>query len=437
MEHRSHPGSPSALRRFPFDPRRLPFFYGWGVLLMGTLGMIMSSPGQTIGVSVLTDFLIQELSLSRTELSFAYLIGTVGSALLLAQAGRLYDQFGGRLVATAASALLAIVLVGLTLAPAVAARLGVPLFTFFLISGGFFLLRFSGQGMLTLASRNMVMEWFVERRGVANAVMGVSISLGFSYAPRLFDDLIRNFSWQGAWRVLAAAVALFGLLAFLLYRDTPEAHGLLPDGPLRGKSRKTHPEARAGRAFTLREARRTYTFWVFAFTLFLGGLVVTAYTFHIVSIFDAAGMARSTAVSVFFPAAVVAVIVEFAGSYLSDYIKLKYFAILQLTGVVILTISVAVLAPGLPVAGVIAGQGISQGMFGIVSNVTWPRFFGRPHLGAISGFAFSLTVAGTAVGPYIFSAGRDITGGYTVVALSCSLLALILILSALGANRPE
>jgi OFA family oxalate/formate antiporter-like MFS transporter len=76
----------------------------------------------------------------------------------------------------------------------------------------------------------------------------------------------------------------------LFYRDTPEAHGLLPDGPLRGRGRRQHAETSPGRSFTVSEARRTYTFWLFALTLVLTGFVMTAYTFHIVSIFDDAGM---------------------------------------------------------------------------------------------------------------------------------------------------
>lgn len=436
MRHTSHPGSPTRIRNFPFNPGKVPFFYGWSILAFGTLGMVMSSPGQTIGVSVFTDFLISELGLSRTLLSLAYLVGTVGSAFLLAQAGKLYDHFGGRLVASSAGLVLALVLVGLTVTPAIAGFLGGPVMGFVVISLGFFLLRFSGQGMLTLGSRNMVMEWFDERRGLANAVMGISISFGFSYAPRVFDDLIQAFGWQGAWRAVAAAVAVFAVLAFVFYRDTPEAHGFQPDGPLRGKSRKTHAEAASGRPFTLTEARRTYAFWVFALTLFMAGLVVTAYTFHIVSIFSEAGMSRAEAVGVFLPAAVVAVIFEFLGSYLSDYIRLKYLAMLQLFGLMILTVSIALLRPGITVLGVILGQGVMQGMFGILSNVTWPRFFGRPHLGAISGFAMALTVAGTAVGPYIYSFGRDITGGYAAPAFLCTAIGLLLFFGALKADRP-
>mgnify|MGYP006272743621 CR=1 FL=1 len=436
-QHKEHPGSPRALRNFPIKPGKLPFFYGWAVLGFGTLGMVMSAPGQTIGVSVFTDFLIDELALSRTLLSLAYLVGTVGSALALSQAGRLYDYFGGRLVATVAALTLALVLMGLTVTPEITAAVGGPAAAFIILSIGFFLLRFSGQGMLTLASRNMVMEWFDERRGLANAVMGVSISFGFSYAPRVFDDIIRLQGWQGAWRLMAAAVLLFALIAFLFYRDTPEAHGLLPDGPLRGKSKKTHAESHEGRPFTLQEARKTYSFWVFALTLLVSGFIMTAYTFHIVSIFGDAGMSREQAVAVFLPAALVAVAFEFIGSYLSDYIKLKYLAMLQLTGQMVLTLSMSFLAPGFTVIGVIIGQGMMQGMFGILSNVTWPRFFGRPHLGAISGFATALTVGGTAVGPYAFSFGRDLTGGYAAPALVSCAVGAVLFLAATRAERPR
>jgi MFS transporter, OFA family, oxalate/formate antiporter len=433
----SHPGSPKRLARFPFDPARLPFFYGWGVLFFGTLGMFASTPGQTVGVSVFTDHLIEALAVSRTELSLAYLIGTVASALLLAQAGRLYDFFGGRVVGTVAALLLAAVLLGLTAVPGLAAALGGGVLAVAVMTLGFFLLRFTGQGMLTLASRSMVMEWFDERRGLANAFMGISISFGFSAAPRAFDGLIGALGWQGAWRALALGIALFAGAAFLFYRDTPEAHGLIPDGPLHGRGKRRHAETSPAVSFTVAEARRTYTFWLFTLTLVLTGLVMTAYTFHIVSIFSDAGMDRTRAVGVFLPAAVVAVTVEVVGSYLSDFVRLKYMAMVELAGLVVLAVSIALLGPGVAYFGLILGMGMMQGMFGILANVTWPRFFGRGHLGAVAGFAMAMNVAGTAFGPYVFSFGRDLTGSYATPALVSAGVGVALLLGATRADRPE
>ena len=71
------------LANFPFDPARLPFFYGTVVLVCGTLGVLVSAPGQTVGVSVFTDFLIQAHQLSRSWISFAYLAGTIAGAGLI------------------------------------------------------------------------------------------------------------------------------------------------------------------------------------------------------------------------------------------------------------------------------------------------------------------------------------------------------------------
>ena len=100
---------------WPFDVRRLPFYYGWVIWGFSALGILISIPGQTMGMAVFTDYLIEALHLSRTQLSMAYLIGTVGSSLFLTRAGRWYDRLGGRVTMAAASAGLAIMVLFLSL----------------------------------------------------------------------------------------------------------------------------------------------------------------------------------------------------------------------------------------------------------------------------------------------------------------------------------
>ena len=83
---------------FPFLPSRFPFFYGWVIVVVTTLGIMSSIPGQTMGVGVYTDFLIQSSQLSRMQISMAYMTGTILSSLLLPLAGRYYDLFGARIM---------------------------------------------------------------------------------------------------------------------------------------------------------------------------------------------------------------------------------------------------------------------------------------------------------------------------------------------------
>lgn len=432
------------LANFPFDPARLPFFYGKVVLVCGTLGVLASAPGQTVGVSVFTDFLIQAHHLSRSWISFAYLVGTLASALLIARAGHWYDRFGGRWVSAASAAMLALVLTGMSFSVAIAESVASILpdtyrndASFVVLTLGFFAMRFCGQGMLTLSSRNMVLEWFERRRGMALAFIGISVAFGFSLTPPLFEWLIQKGGWSWAWQSIAVIVAVFSLVALCLGRSRPEEHGLLPDGPFARKTRKTHVETVSGRDFTLSEAQRTYSFWVFTFSVVLSGLVLTAFTFHVVSIFTDAGMQRSQAVAIFVPAACVSVMVEFVGSWISDFVKLKYLAMVQLVGIMILSLSLSFLDDGPSVIFVVLGMGLMQGMFGIISAVTWPRFYGRTHLGAISGFSTSIVVAGTAVGPYLFSVAHEQFGTYRPATVLCAIIAFILFAASPRADRPH
>lgn len=81
--HPSRPGSLRALRNVPFDPAKLPFFYGWGVVAMGTLGMIASAPGQTVGVSVGPYLFSLGLDVTGGYAAPALLCAVVGVVLLL------------------------------------------------------------------------------------------------------------------------------------------------------------------------------------------------------------------------------------------------------------------------------------------------------------------------------------------------------------------
>lgn len=445
---RSRPKTVSVSALRPFDPKRVPFFYGWLIVGIGTLGVVMSVPGQTLGVSVFTDFLTAALGLSRVRLSIAYLVGTVSSALILSHAGRLYDRFGARVVTAAAACGLGLVLVYLTrvdYAARATARLvpGIPSWThaFVFISIGFFGIRFFGQGVLTMASNNMVVKWFDKRRGLAVGIVGIFMAFGFSAAPRLLDALIAWFGWRNAWVACAATVGLFFTgVVLLLYRDNPEQCGMTPDGPLprprprrtTWKRRASHPE----RDFTLAEARRTFPFWVIGGALLLFALYMTGLTFHVVSIFSEAGLSRTTAVSIFFPASIITVVIRFGAGLISDYIKLKYLLIGQLAGVLISAASLAFLGPAWSVAGVIVGNGITGGLVGLLAVVTWPQFYGRTHLGAITGFVMAMQVAGSAVGPYVFSLSLSKTGGYAAAALACVGAALVLLVLGTKAEQP-
>jgi MFS transporter, OFA family, oxalate/formate antiporter len=428
---------------FPFSPVRWPFYYGWVIIFAGIVGIVMSIPGQTIGVSVFTDHLIDALDVGRVNLSTAYMAGTILSGLFIPFAGRAYDKYGVRPVIITAGFLMGLTLIYLSrisqlsgAAIQFANFIDPSIIIFVLVTAGFFSLRFFGQGVLTMASRNMVMKWFEKKRGFANAILGITVSFGFSYSPRILDMLIQHLSWQGAWQTLGIVSGLFFVVfAFLFFRDNPMMYGLPPDGKITER-KKTDPNLPVLKEYTLREAKATYSFWIFNLSMALQALYVTAFTFHVISIFVINGYDHQAAVKIFLPGSVVAVSFHFFGSWLSDYIRLKYFLLLQISGMLISMTAVIFLDQSPRMMWIlILGNGIMSGMFGVLSAVTWPRFFGVKNLGAISGYAMSWMVIASAVGPFIFSLSYRFTGQYDMAAWLCVAIGLALFVLGLKAGN--
>lgn len=430
---------------FPFRVNKFPFFYGWIILIAGTLGILMSIPGQTMGVSVFTDHLVNALKIERTSLSMAYMIGTISSGLLITKAGKYYDKYGARVLALVAAIMLGLVLIYLSKVEVLTSTLAL-LFSSIkeeyiaitVLVIGFFGIRFFGQGILTMVSRNMVMKWFETRRGFANALMGVFVSFGFSYAPRIFNQMIDHSGWRNTWLQMGLIIAIgFSLFILLFFRDNAQDCGLKPDGKW-GKKNKSITQATKTKEFTLKEATKKYSFWVFNLTFALHALFMTAITFHIVSIFKEAGYESSKAIALFLPASFVAVAINFIGGWLSDYIKLKYLLILHLVGVIMAGLALTQLDQlAMAYYLLIAGYGICSGVFSVINTVTWPRFFGTKHLGNISGFAMSWIVIASALGPHIFSLSLKYSGSYSSSIFICIGLAIILLALGFKANNVQ
>ena len=297
----------------------------------------MSVPGQTMGMAVFTEPFMDAFGLSRSELSFAYLCGTVGSAFLLTRAGRLYDRVGARIMVVGASVLLGVMISFISLIDQIggtlAGLLGLPLaaLTLPLILIGYFGVRFSGQGVLTSASRNVLLLWFEKRRGLVSGIRGVFVSLGFSIAPLVLAFMIDAAGWRGAlWLMSGTLVFGFAVAALIFLRNAPEEEGLLPDGNSGQADEADRPVYRAPDK-TLAEARRSPSFWLYSGGLAIHALFGTAVTFHIVSIFAEAGRSRTEAFAYFLPQAIVSTSVNLVGSAFVDRQKLKPFLLIMLS----------------------------------------------------------------------------------------------------------
>jgi MFS family permease len=346
---------------------------------------------------------------------------------------------GARLTASIAAISLALFLLLLSQSPSLVSWIsgltGISFTTVALVTVviGFFGIRFFGQGIITIVSRGMVARWFNSRRGFVVGIMGVATAFGFSYAPQPLQQLIQRFGWDGALLTLSLLLALVFLpIVLIFFRSDPDSCGMQIEEGLAPRTGKQHAYALdAVHELTVDEAKKRPDYWLIMAMIGYWTLFNTAFTFHIVSIFGEVGFTASEAVQIFLPISVISVVAQFIGSYASDRISLKI--LYGVFGVFMLIASVSLAWIHLPSARYLAivGYGVSNGLFSMLQIVTWPKLYGRRHLGAVSGFAMSIAVAGSAVGPWLFSLVYQVTGAYRnagIAGVGVTLLLIVLVI---------
>jgi len=376
------------------------------------------------------------------ELSFAYCIGTVGSGLTLPWLGKVLDRLGERKMAVASVIAIGLILFYLSQTGPLSRGLGkilpASIASFLVIGLGFYMIRAAAQGVLSMTCRNAIGKWFDYQRGLALAISGVLVSFTYSLAPRGLDWLIQRHGHDGAWMLMGAVtLAVMAPLAWLLFRDQPEDDGLKMDNGKIAAKPHNNPDMQIHREFTRDEAVRDYSFWVFNFTFSFYGLFATAFTFHILSLGQEFQFDRERILSLFVPIAAVSVTTNLIFGAINTRLRIKTLLIIMNLGCLSAVLGMLRLDQPGGVPAYVIGNGIASGGFICLTGIVFPRFYGRKHLGAISGVNMSSMVIGSGLGPLLFGACHHFTGSYRLILIASIFIPTALALLSLRADNPQ
>jgi MFS family permease len=388
-------------RREAIQPH--PSFAGWRMLGLGATILFVSATAQTYGFSVFIDPMLDEFGWSRSLISSTYSIATLISAAVVLLGGALIDRFGHRVVMIVTTILYAAALV-------VMGSVTNPLTLLF----GFTLLRCTGSSVLTLTGRTLVAQWFVRRRGRAVSIINLGKTLGTGVVPAINALLISGLGWRYAWRVNAIVVAVLVPLAVLFVHNRPEDVGQYPDGmrpeTCSGAADGGPPEART---WTVRRAIRTRVMWMLLCASAVPAMLTNGISFHQISILSAAGLSSTGAATTFAIEAMVAVPTSLVAGWLADRSGPRPVLVLGQAFLASAMICLALIdSEELAILfGVL--RGLTTGTWILATEVAWPTYFGRTHLGSLAGLSFAVSFIGAAIGPLPFGVVYDATGNYT------------------------
>jgi len=381
---------------------------------------------------VFTDPLTEATGLSRLDLSTAYLFGTGASGLLLPRGGLAIDRYGPRLTATTATVGLALTLLALSMVGAMSRPMGLVV-----MSVGFGLIRFCGQGMLTLSSRTMVSQWFERRRGTVTSAANTVMSFFFSLMPALLLALIKIDGFRTAWRLLALGLVFVAVtVIFTLFRDSPESVGLAIDG-----GEPTTPSSGpvvigTDQDATRAQAVRDLRFWIITMPVVAMSAVSTALTFHILDLGGELNLSDDRMVAIFVPISLVSIPVTLLGGWLTDRVSPIWIAASMATFQIAMFLTVSRLNQPVFYAVAVVAWGAAQGCYAPLTSAAVPQLFGRRYLGAINGLQMSAMVIGSAIGPAMFSFMKLAFGSYRqALTTSLAIPALTLVLASVHVGR--
>ena len=381
---------------------------GWMVLAAGSIGVFMTTPGQTVGVSAFVDHIAVDLGIPREQVVMLYSVGTLLGILPAPLIGRLVDRYGPhRAIAFIAPAL------GLACA-AVAWAHGP-----WSLALGFTLLRGSAIGGLYLVSLNLVNLWFERLRGRATAIAMLGLALGGLVIPGSAEQITAAYGWRVAYLVLGVTVVAIMLpVGLLCFRNRPQAYGLTPDF---GKALPAGA-TRDRKDLTLGEAARTRMFWYLLSISILANAIGTALLLDHVRALQAAGLARAAAIGLLGVVTVAQAVCVLGGGVLVDKYGTRRVGML---GLMLLALAVgSITAAPAFVAGSLyaAALGAGLGILHVVQGAGLAEHFGTRHLGTLRGTTSVFGICGAATGPLLLTYWPPETGymvflAYTAVAL--------------------
>ena len=386
---------------------RLPFFYGWLIVGVGLFATFFGI-GLIWAASIFAVPMKAELGWGNAAFFFALsLRGWIG-ILVTPFVGPYLDQLNGTRV---------FMLLGAAINVASLVLIA------FVQSEWQFVVLFGVVGGVSQAfqagSTVIIPKWFIRKRGMAVALSSAGGGLAAFLLPPLLIGLDSAIGWRGSWVMLAVlALLLSGLPAVLLHRQ-PEDIGLLPDGesePIAGESRPPPP---ADFSFTRRQAVSTKTFWVLMVAVALGSLAANGMPANLTNIFVERGLSLNLAATALVFYGVASLIAKVFWGWLTNHFPLRT-VLLFLTGYGALALPVIILVPanvGSPALVYGALVGFYVGAYIPLHFLVWAAYFGRMHVGAISGVGRPLGAVLLSGGPFVIAFTRDLFGTYTVGVL--------------------
>ncbi len=390
------------------------------VLLFGFIFTFFSSFGQSFFLGLFNPSLRNELNITHGQFGTIYAGATICSSLVLIWFGKKIDDI--KLFKYS------FIVIGILFFSSI-------FFSFianvYLLIIAIFLMRFSGQGLMSHTSSTTISRYFNKRRGRALSGIWFGLSSAEFVLPILIVFLLTIFSWRIIWLFISLIILI--ILPIVVFYTIKNLNFESREGSMINPNKSYFKEVKSWKRS---EVLKDFKFYIISLNMLAMPWIVTGVFIYQSFISDSKLWSSYVIPQSFMIYSITSILTLVSSGFLVDKFTsrklMPFMNIPLLIGLLILSLFdfkySAYLFFGL--------LGISNGLANVLGSSTWAEIYGVKYLGSIKALTTAFMVFSTAFGTAIF--GLLIDNGFTiefiaivgVLYISISLFALLAIKSS-------
>ena len=370
------------------------------IIIFGFIFTFFSSFGQSFFLGLFNAPIRNELGITHGQFGSIYAAATIFSSLLFIWAGKKIDDY--RLLNY--SFFVIILLFFSTL-----------FFSFinsiYFLAVGIFLMRFSGQGLMSHTSSTAISRYFEKSRGRALSTIWFGLSTAEFVLPVLVIYFLTIYSWRSVWLGISTMVILVLplIINFTIKKINFDSREDVLEKKLKIKIK----------SWKRIEVLKDFRFYIISSNMLAMPWIFTGMAVYQSFISDSKLWEAYTIPKAFMIYSIASIVTLFSSGYLVDkFTSRKLIPIMNIP----LLLAMVVLFYGkqeISAYFFLGLVGISNGFGNILGSSTWAEIYGVKYIGSIKALTTAFMVFSTALGTAVF--GILIDSGFTIenIAFIC------------------
>ncbi len=377
------------------------------VIIFGFIFTFFSSFGQSFFLGLFNSSIRETLSITHGQFGSIYASATLLSSFLLIWVGKKIDDINIFKFAFYVSLLLAFSCFFFS-----------KISTIFFLFIAVFLMRFSGQGLMSHTATTTISRYFTRSRGKALSASWFGLSTAEFILPILIVYLLSITAWQNIWLFISLLIVIFlPFVSFTLIKNL--------NFDSREEVNENKFEEKKIKYWTRNEVLKDYRFYVICLNMLAMPWIATGVFVYQSYITESKGWGEFVIAQSFMAYSVLSVLTLLGSGFLVDKFtsrKLLFFMNIPLLISMLVLFYLNISISAYLFLGLI---GISNGLANVLGSSTWAEIYGVKYIGSIKALTTALMVFSTAFGTALF--GLLIDNGFSIEQIAFISLVYILI----------